>query len=157
MGNESRHKNASAMLQLARTPPAHLSVCGCHHQHNNSYMHSSQNLASSANHCCLRTTSFMAAAPSPNCICCERELKGGSSGATGGCGSLVRASSNEYALDGPEAIYNTEQRKSRTLTRVYKPLNDIQFPDTSTNTNLMDNFYIPSADHAQSSTNNNHL
>lgn len=121
----------------------------CHHQHNNgSYLHSTQNLASaSQNHCCsLRTTSFMAAAPSPNCVCCEQELKGGGGG--GGSGG------------GLEAIYSTEQRKSRTLTRVYKPLNDIQtFPDAPTSTNLVDNFYIPPADLAQSSTNNhsNHL
>lgn len=34
------------------------------------------------------------------------------------------------------------QRKSKTLTRIYKPLNDLNFPNSSAN-NLIDNFCLP--------------
>lgn len=98
------------------------------------------------NHCCLRTTSFMANPSSSNCTCCEHQTLRRSS-ASGG-GREVGNRSFGTSMNGNPSLKlrgtDEDLRKSRTLTRVYKPLNDLHFPNTSTN-NLLDNnnFYIP--------------
>lgn len=125
-----------------------------HHyqQHNHQQQHHHP-----TNHVCLKTTSFMADPSSTDCTCFEHQTFRHSSGGGDSAGHLFGSTNmNGYQttkLKGTSealgSFYN-DQKKSRTLTKVYQPLNDLHFPNTSTN-NLMDsNFYIsPDEDRAK--------
>lgn len=113
--------------------------------------------------CCLRTTSFMFdSAPKGTCTCCistpdqaapptpppplPRLHRSFSRGASNEhlSGSLRRraAADDEDDSDDGDDPYDRNERKSRTLTRIYKPLNDLDFPNSSAK-NLIDNFCLP--------------
>lgn len=143
------------------------------HQSANQDQLQRQNGNLSTSQCCLKTTSFMAdnkqSAPvNNNCSCYDKEIIKCTNGlkldhsqvqsqqqpyhlhnssfvASNGFRADGFATAAKSQLEGCLGAFWDEQKKSRTLTKVYKPLNDLHIPYASTN-NLVDNFYIPSAD-----------
>lgn len=108
----------------------------CHHN----CSHSKDNPAS---RCCLETTSFMGGhhhQVTPNCSYCEQEMKSALYSPFG-VSNEHPAQQDRHADDGDGPVHHDGQVKSRTLTRVYKPLNDIQFSDQSTTKNMAEDFY----------------
>lgn len=117
------------------------------------------------NRCCLETTSFMAG-PQKDCICCEHNMishinnnNNHSNISINKAGCLASAGqriSSQYPLaknhdidDEPDSICNVQALKSRTLTRIYKPLNDTEHYSKTLTNNSTDNFYI-SHEHSRS-------
>lgn len=117
--------------------------------------------------CCLRTTSFMVDSldgANGGCTCCV--LDDAAAPAVPPPLPRFRSSlrgsalSNEYpptnhqqqryaiadddsdSEDADSKFHDRNQRKSKTLTRIYKPLNDLNFHNSSAN-NLIDNFCLP--------------
>lgn len=102
-------------------------------QHDRCHHHLQQ-----ARRCCLETTSFMANNPPLQCTCCDHKAVKGGTGRPLDCSDGCPNAKSQEDL----AIIYDDQKKSRTLTRVYKPLNDVHFLNTSANT-LADNFRVP--------------
>lgn len=108
------------------------------------------------NRCCLETTTSFMGAPNelvmqPDLTCCSSQTHN----QTLGRNSMMRSSCDSNS-DGPNptlAIKNNrslnrwlvkqqvEQNKSRTLTKIYKPLNDADLYSNAVSTN---NLYVPS-------------
>lgn len=129
------------------------------------YHHQSQNDLVNNHQCCLRTTSFMAN-NQPACTCYEQEffitnemnkpapnnnglnsnnnhtddyiIRDGCSKLTGGDGLIGLGAI--YRATGAASKEEQDYPRSRTLTRVYKPLNDVQQQSQAGSTNnLIDN------------------
>lgn len=139
-----------------------------HSDHENPYNGNSNNLSRTTSQCCLKTTSFMANDNNNSylhnkCTCCEQEFIKNTSEAinqplhhyhhhhhnsfigSNGFSADGIAIAAKSQLEGCLGAFWDDQKKSRTLTRVYKPLNDLHIPYASTN-DLVENFYIPPSD-----------
>lgn len=100
--------------------------------------HSQQPHNALGGRCCLETTSFMATNNPLKCVCCDQKTKGAERHIA--CSNACTDARSHEDL----GISYDDQMRSRTLTRVYKPLNDVHFPNTSTS-NLADTFCVPLA------------
>lgn len=106
------------------------SRCSYHH-------HQQPPIQATPGQCCLRTTSFMANNGHGACECCLEQPTatganfGISSKQYTGLGSIYSRAQNGI-LDN---MANGDQLRSRTLTRVYKPLNDVATVGMATSTN----------------------